>query len=55
MKKYLYIIILSFLINSVALARSTGCKEGNCEKILENLLRNRHSEIQLKISLSKQS
>ena len=31
MKKYLISIILSLLITSVALARSTGCKEGNCE------------------------
>ena len=31
MKKYLLYIILSFLITSIALARSTGCKEGNCE------------------------
>ena len=31
MKKYLLSIILSLLITSVALARSTGCKEGNCE------------------------
>ena len=31
MKKFLFSIILSFLISSVALARSTGCKEGNCE------------------------
>ena len=31
MKKYLFSIILSLLISSVALARSTGCKEGNCE------------------------
>ena len=31
MKKYLLSIILSLLISSVALARSTGCKEGNCE------------------------
>ena len=31
MKKFLLTIILSFLISSVVLARSTGCKEGNCE------------------------
>ena len=31
MKKYLISIILSLLISSSALARSTGCKEGNCE------------------------
>ena len=31
MKKYLITIILSFLIASIASARSTGCKEGNCE------------------------
>ena len=31
MKKYLTLILLSFLITSVALARSTGCKKGNCE------------------------
>ena len=31
MKKYLISIILSLLITSLALARSTGCKEGNCE------------------------
>ena len=31
MKKYLISIILSLLISSIALARSTGCKEGNCE------------------------
>ena len=30
MKKYLFIIILSFLISSSALARKVGCKEGNC-------------------------
>ena len=31
MKKYIICIILSFLITSMALARSTGCKEGNCK------------------------
>ena len=31
MKKYLFIIILSFLISSSASARKVGCKEGNCE------------------------
>ena len=31
MKNYLISIILSLLITTVALARSTGCKEGNCE------------------------
>ena len=31
MKKFLLSIILSLLITSFALARSTGCKEGNCE------------------------
>ena len=31
MKKYLLTIILSLFISSVAIARSTGCKEGNCE------------------------
>ena len=31
MKKYLISIILGLLIISSALARSTGCKEGNCE------------------------
>ena len=31
MKKYLLSIILSLIISSAALARSTGCKEGNCE------------------------
>ena len=31
MKKYLFIIFLSFLISSSALARKVGCKEGNCE------------------------
>ena len=31
MKKYLLAIILSLFISSVAIARSTGCKEGNCE------------------------
>ena len=31
MKKYLISIILGLLITSAALARSTGCKEGNCE------------------------
>ena len=31
MKKYIFYIILSFFITSMALARSTGCKEGNCE------------------------
>ena len=31
MKKYLLSIILGLLITSVASARSTGCKEGNCE------------------------
>ena len=31
MKKYLISIILSLLIISSAFARSTGCKEGNCD------------------------
>ena len=31
MKKYLISIILVLLICSSASARSTGCKEGNCE------------------------
>ena len=32
MKNYLIIsIILSFFVTSSVLARSTGCKEGNCE------------------------
>ena len=31
MKKYLFSIILALLITSNAFARSTGCKEGNCE------------------------
>ena len=31
MKKFLLFILLSFLISSSALARSTGCKEGNCD------------------------
>ena len=31
MKKILISIILSLIISSVASARSTGCKEGNCE------------------------
>ena len=31
MKKYIISIILGLLITSSALARSTGCKEGNCE------------------------
>ena len=31
MKKYLISIILGLLITSSASARSTGCKEGNCE------------------------
>ena len=31
MKKFLISLILSLLLTSVALARSTGCKEGNCE------------------------
>ncbi len=31
MKKFLLFILLSFLISSSAFARSTGCKEGNCD------------------------
>ena len=31
MKKFLSLILLTFLISSSAFARSTGCKEGNCE------------------------
>ena len=31
MKKFIVTIILSFVIITTALARSTGCKEGNCE------------------------
>ena len=34
MKKYLISIILGLLITSSALARSTGCKEGNCEMVM---------------------
>ena len=37
MKKYLLSIILGLLITSVASARSTGCKEGNCEKMVKEL------------------
>ena len=31
MKKLIFFILFSSLITSIALARSTGCKEGNCE------------------------
>ena len=31
MKKLLLFIFFSFLISSSVFARSTGCKEGNCE------------------------
>ena len=31
MKKFIISIIFSFFITSEVLARSTGCKEGNCE------------------------
>ena len=31
MKKYITTIILTLLITSSAFARSTGCKEGNCD------------------------
>ena len=31
MKKFIIIIIFGFFITSEVLARSTGCKEGNCE------------------------
>ena len=31
MKKFLISLIISLLFVSSALARSTGCKEGNCE------------------------
>ena len=31
MRKYLFYIFLSLLISSSVFARSTGCKEGNCE------------------------
>ena len=31
MKKYFIFIFLSCLISSVVFARSTGCKEGDCE------------------------
>ena len=31
MKKYFIFVFLSFLISSTVFARSTGCKEGNCE------------------------
>jgi len=31
MRKYLFYICLSLLISSSVFARSTGCKEGNCE------------------------
>ena len=31
MRKYLFYFILSLLISSSVFARSTGCKEGNCE------------------------
>ena len=31
MKKFIITIILGLLISSSVLARSTGCKEGNCD------------------------
>ena len=31
MKKYFIFVFLSYLISSTVFARSTGCKEGNCE------------------------
>ena len=31
MRRYLFYIFLSLLISSSVFARSTGCKEGNCE------------------------
>jgi hypothetical protein len=31
MRKYLFYFFLSLLISSSVFARSTGCKEGNCE------------------------
>ena len=31
MKKFLLLFLLSFLVSSSVFARSTGCKEGNCE------------------------
>ena len=31
MKKFIICIFFSFFITSEVLARSTGCKEGNCE------------------------
>ena len=31
MKKFLLIFVLSFLVSTSVFARSTGCKEGNCE------------------------
>ena len=31
MKKLIFFILFSSLITSLALARSRGCKEGNCE------------------------
>ena len=31
MKKLIFFILFASLITSIALARSTGCKEGNCE------------------------
>ena len=31
MKKYFIFIFISCLISSVVFARSTGCKEGDCE------------------------
>ena len=31
MKKIIYFLILTFFICTSAFARSTGCKEGNCE------------------------
>ena len=31
MKKFLLFILLSFLMSTSVFARSTGCKEGNCD------------------------
>ena len=31
MKKFLLFILLSFLMSTSTFARSTGCKEGNCD------------------------
>ena len=31
MKKFIYFLVLTFFICTSVFARSTGCKEGNCE------------------------